>query len=55
MAVAPISPQAPEPQVAAAVPAEPADTKVLDSLLSPAKPLSDEEIERMQRELEGKK
>ncbi len=48
LAVAPISPQAPEPQVAAAVPAEPADTKVLDSLLSPAKPLSDEEIDRLE-------
>lgn len=37
-----------EQQVAAAEPAKPADTKVLDGLLSPAKPLSDTEIDTLE-------
>lgn len=50
VAIAPATAQPPavEPQVASAAPVKPADTRVLDSLMSPAKPLSDEEADRLE-------
>lgn len=42
------APAAEPVQAVAAEPAKPADTKVLDSLLTPAKPLSDEQIDELE-------